>query len=88
MARLREAIGRSAVELSRASPVHLHDDRRGSHMDQLFACSVVQFISELIYRKPRAMECACVLKDDVSGSVKEFLIIAPVEAILVNADGI
>src|SRR2546423_8781529 len=31
MATLREATGASAVEPSRASSVHLHDDRTGSH---------------------------------------------------------
>jgi hypothetical protein len=66
-----------------ASPARLHDDRRGSHVDQLLAVAL-----KLIDRKARCMECACVLKDEVSISVEERPIIGAVETVAIDADGI
>jgi hypothetical protein len=52
-------------------------------MDNLMSMAL-----KLIYRKARCVDCTCVLKDQVSISVEELLIIGAVETIFVDADRI
>ena len=65
-----------------ASPVHVHDDRRGP-----LAKSFNRRHMSLVHRKARSMGYARVLKDKVSIRVVELLIIGSVESITVLADG-